>query len=197
MGEDSTDATSQCKAGYYCIGKTVSFDDYDPASPEYRTDGVYSGIADPGYYAPTGSSQQIKCPRGTYTGDPGSESCTSCEAGFFCDALGITKDERLTTYICPLGHYCKSYDYWVQQSETTDNTSPYFGGWIDYQATPCPPGYYNDQTGGSSLDDCDPCPAGYACEEYGTTGQSMMTPCAAGYYCLSGASSRYPDSNDG
>jgi len=56
LGEDSTDATSQCKAGYYCIGKTVSFDDYDPASPEYRTDGVYSGIAQAGYYAPTGSS---------------------------------------------------------------------------------------------------------------------------------------------
>lgn len=82
LGDDAADATSLCKEGYFCTGGTVTYTQYDNG---VTTDYHNAGIAQPGYYAPEGSFEQIKCPEGTYTGDEGRADCDNCPAGYFCD----------------------------------------------------------------------------------------------------------------
>lgn len=60
----------------------------------------------PGHYSEKGSFFQIKCQEGHYTGDTIRGECDKCEAGFFCDGTGNTKDSRPK---CPKGHYCLSF----------------------------------------------------------------------------------------
>ena len=60
LGTDATDATSNCKAGFFCSGGTITYN---------KQGGVYinAGEATPGYYAPEGSFELIKCPEGKYS----------------------------------------------------------------------------------------------------------------------------------
>lgn len=143
---------------------------------------IDAGIAREGYYAPEGSSEEIKCPEGHWTGVEGSSECQTCGAGYFCDQLGTTQAGRPA---CEKGHYCPSYDYFVTESATT--------GVMDYRQIPCEPGTYNPNTASTTINDCVPCPATKACERKALWDTTTMPLCAAGYFCELGAKSRYPD----
>ena len=59
--------------------------------------------ADPGYFAPTGSTEQTACAKGTYTDastDP-KDKCTACAGGEYQDSEGATECKP-----CEAGSYC-------------------------------------------------------------------------------------------
>ncbi|CDJ49290.1 Cast multi-domain protein, related [Eimeria brunetti] len=142
------------KAGTYAEEATVSADG--------------TGVCEPGYFCPPGSSspRQVACPAQTYNPERGGASandCKPCPAGKFC-GIGVSTPEN-----CPKGHYCP-----VGSSDPR----------------PCPTGTVRDSTGAKSEQDCDPCPAGHYCE---TPGLSQPTGlCAPGTLCLERATNPAP-----
>lgn len=85
-----------------------------------------------GYYCPIGSETQTPCPPGTYrdsTHGTDVSDCGYCPAGTYCDLEGTT-----TPTTCGAGHFCPE-------------------GSIEMSA--CPPGTYNDDTGGGLYDSRD------------------------------------------
>jgi Tyrosine-protein kinase ephrin type A/B receptor-like len=89
---------------------------------------TYTNIAAAGYYAPAGSVQQLKCPRGMYQNLAEQSSCKKCEAGQFCGT------EAMTNYIpCPVGYYCPAYQTYVDSGTYYDKVR-------------CPAGTYNPNT---------------------------------------------------
>jgi len=154
-----------CTEGYYCETGT-STPTLQPAAGEY---------------APEGSSFPLLCPRGTYSGSVGAVSCIKCEAGFFCDGVGINLTTRED---CPEGFYCPSFDTYTANGD-------------DYRKFPCPKGYYNNLKNKGKLSDCILCVEKKACEEEGMTGlpdpATALPDCAAGYFCVQGSENRFPE----
>ena len=93
-------ATNQCAAGYYCLEGAIKDKDGKDDQPDIVKE------TQPGEYSLKGSFFPIKCQEGTYTGDRIRGECDKCEAGFFCDGTGNTRDSRPK---CPKGHYCLSF----------------------------------------------------------------------------------------
>ena len=55
---------------------------------------TYGDICSPGKYCPEGTSTMIDCPRGYYRpgfGGASQADCTWCDAGFYCNATGLTE----------------------------------------------------------------------------------------------------------
>lgn len=95
-----------------------------------------------GAYCPSGITQEIKCPPGTYNDLEGQSTvCFKCPLGKVCQGVGMISPDN-----CQPGHYCPL-------------------GSI--RPVPCPPGTLNIITSGASLTDCSPCPAGKYCETWG------------------------------
>ena len=182
-------ATYGCEAGYYCLSKktyaipcrpgtyvsSLASDDIsdclDSGAGKYldtyaSTD---SGTDCPaGYYCPSGTTQPVACPAGTYntaTGKSSLSDCTPCEAGYYCPYESTT-----TRTDCPQGSYCLS-----------GSTSP----------TLCPVGTYGAATKLISESECTDCPAGKYCDAAGLT--AVTGDCAAGYYCYLASITATPD----
>ncbi|PFH32688.1 GCC2 and GCC3 domain-containing protein [Besnoitia besnoiti] len=85
------------------------------------------------------------CPPATFADQPGSSECSPCAAGHICtggstSATPNANEEGVVMgYKCPPGYFCLE-------------------GALE--PTPCPPGTFSDQPGGTSLDACSPCPDG-------------------------------------
>lgn len=125
-----------------------------------------------------GSRTPLDCPEGTYSQITGATECTDCEAGVYCDALGLDGDSRP---VCEAGFYCPSKQSFDESGET-------------YTTIPCPKGTYIDLESRVKEDDCLPCPATYACEEEGMSAapSSADQKCAKGFWCKSSAETRWP-----
>ncbi|CBY12491.1 unnamed protein product [Oikopleura dioica] len=176
IGLTSTEETP-CYAGYYCperqnnaAGRLEAQDGKRHPCEEHE-------------YCPTGSFEGIPCPDGTFrnnTGDwfgfdeascqpcdPGKycledDRLIDCEAGFIC-SWGATKpdpDDGITGFICPKGHYC-----------TAGALRP----------EPCPAGFYMEDEGAGSADDCFECEPGFYCPRASESG--TLHVCLEGYYC--------------
>eukprot|EP01135_Chromosphaera_perkinsii_P005913 Nk52_evm8s371 gene=Nk52_evmTU8s371 len=144
--------TGQCTAGYYCpAGQNV------PNPPAF--------VCQAGHMCPTGSASQVRCPSGTYQKDPAKATCTTCPAGYFCDA---TKSPVVlfSGSDCPQGYYCPA------------------GTKIDKEFA-CPLGKFGGAKNLKSESECSICPGGKYCGSVGLTTHSG--DCLAGYYCKSGA----------
>lgn len=153
-----TEPTGDCDPGYYCVSG---------AQQKNPQDGTTGGECPEAHYCPTGTSNPLICPAGTYNPHPQQAACVTCKAGFYCP-------ENVTTfrpYVCPVGHYCPA------------------GTEFDMQY-PCPQGYYNHLEEQKDIGDCDPCPAGKYCNETGLS--TWSGDCAAGWYCISGARTDQP-----
>ncbi|XP_072885876.1 uncharacterized protein [Hemitrygon akajei] len=128
------------------------------------------GPCPPGHFCPSGTTFPLGCPAGTYNALEGQSSCSPCVEGYFCPSNTSSYEDN----ICPPGYYCPL------GTESKDKF-------------PCPRGTYNQQSGRTSVLDCEPCDAGRYCEGVGQEGVTGL--CAAGYYCVKMATT--PTPNDG
>ena len=214
----STSVTGLCSPGYYCpAGSTgpnqvacpsryyrpeyggASLDDcslcvaggYCPANSEVPT------VCPQGYYCVSGVSVPEPCSAGSYGNSSGlrrEEDCQRCDAGYYCDGLGLTAPRGL----CDPGFYClsgsnSSAPYgsgsaFTLSSSTVGGVCPR-GSYCPLGSglpVPCPVGTFNNRTGATASSDCVDCTPGYFCEGLGNT-QPTGT-CSEGYYCDGGAS---------
>lgn len=157
-----------CSKGKFCVGGMVN--DCTPGS--YCDE---RGLA-----SPTG------CPPGTYGTKRGSSSildCTACPGGTYSNLSG----QELCAGSCTTGKICPSPNSTI--SYVVPPTASYSGGAATLtitigstQPTPCPAGYYCDQ---SNMAVGTPCPSGTYSSSTGLTSSSQCTKCPPGTYCPS------------
>ncbi|CDI82519.1 hypothetical protein, conserved [Eimeria praecox] len=165
-----------CPQGYYCEGSALTIGAAKPCTAGFTCNA--SGLERPkvecpeGYYCPLGTAYSLgtPCPPGTWSNQKGLVSASQCKpvkAGAF-SYEGETREDGSGK--CAKGFYCP------ERSTTS-------------MAVACPPGTYNSNEGGASLDDCLPCPAGKDCS---TSGTSDPRNCPTSYYCPMGSSKIVP-----
>ena len=181
----------KCSAGYFCKGGSLS--------PNPTTD-IQS--ADKGApcstqkYCPSGTTEELDCPIGTYNPYTGKGVCFLCPAGKHCPSTGL-----LNFANCPLGKYC------VLATSGQDNAVDCPAGTYSNKADlrteteclSCPPGKYC--LGGKDAADGD-CDAGFVCPRGSSTATpnsatytfALNTPgiCPQGYMCAAGSKSPTP-----
>jgi hypothetical protein len=122
---------SSCPAGFYCDGTRPTMYQSCPA----------------GRYCPAGTGITVpRCPVGTYSSNTrltSASDCTSCLAGKFCNAPGLT----FPNGTCAAGFYCPtgSMDAKGMTSSAYDNRCP-TGSYCPAGSAnplPCPAGTYN------------------------------------------------------
>ena len=179
-----TAPANKCHVGYYCSEKAIS------PNPANAAQG--GGRCPQGYYCESGYSRPLPCPKGTYgdrtklghilqcTDCPGGLYCAqdglpapngTCDAGYFCSGRAILQNPVNQTYggICPAGYFCPE-----------KTTTPFT----------CPPGTFNNKTGGTRAQDCQPCTGGQFCQGYGNKVPDGL--CDPGYFCTLGAYTSKP-----
>lgn len=167
-----------CPKGYSCMTHATSDNGRIVACPEHR-------------YCPDGTkaSNIPLCPPGFYAPYNNAKSladCIECPAGFYCDGTEDVSGVAVGPQTCDQGHYCLPGTMYADQY-------------------PCAPGYYNENTGSKTANDCKHCGFNKYCFGYGniaatpcrdgtynteTTTAAQCLPCEAGYACSS--STVYP-----
>ncbi|XP_053729819.1 SCO-spondin isoform X1 [Synchiropus splendidus] len=178
-GTGKTGPSGQCAAGFVCVGG---------ASEPSPSDGRTGLPCPPGFFCSAGTFVPQPCPKGTFSEKSGltdESQCQSCRPGFYCAETGLSAvsgpcvagfyclegshtaapGSGPSGRLCPIGHYC------AQGSSV---------------ASPCPPGSYQNETGGKAEADCKPCPLGFFQE---LSGQRECNPCPPGFHCLPQSSS--------
>ena len=141
-----------CPAGTYSkVSGRFEISDCLPSPVgHYSINGSHepTGLCNPGYYCPLGSTSpnQVPCPTRTYLPGYGGESveqCSLCTAGGYCPNEG-----NAIPIVCPKGFYC-----------ITGLDEP----------LPCLPGTYGNASGLTSASECNPCDGGMYCDGYALT----------------------------
>ncbi|XP_037836575.1 multiple epidermal growth factor-like domains protein 11 [Kryptolebias marmoratus] len=172
-GTGRTFPSGLCAEGFFCVGG---------AFEQSPSDNLTGSLCPPGYFCPVGTSVPKLCPKGTFSEQGGlvdSSQCQSCSPGFYCSESGLSTVSGpclpgfycldgsqsaapvsdVSGGVCPVGHYCP------------EGTSTPF---------PCPLGFYLNDTGRKSKDDCKPCPLGWFQD---LPGQRECIPCPPGFHC--------------
>ena len=175
----------KCERGYYCPLASTA------ATKQICLQGTYNHFegkgnptdcldCDAGYYCPNpGMTAEIPCDYGYYSGTKAT-ACTICPATYYCNKKATTAAliSGITLY-CDPGYICNAgvSEY---PKESLRCKKGYYCLARAQDPTPCPPGKYLPNTGGTALSDCQDTPAGF----YSTRGSATPTgPCAPGYYC--------------
>ncbi|MGH0162299.1 UNVERIFIED_CONTAM: hypothetical protein FKN15_067495 [Acipenser sinensis] len=108
-----------------------------------------------------GSSNQTRCPSGTYQAGWAQSACEECPAGLYCQGPGV-----IYPAACPVGSYCPP---------GSTSANQYL----------CPPGSYGNRPGLAKASDCSPCDPGMYCMGSGSTRPSGQ--CSPGFYCTGGS----------
>lgn len=177
-----------CVAGYYCLVQALfvipcppgtyrsstggtSISDCSVTPPGYYLDtyaATTSGtVCMAGYYCPSGTTQPIPCPIGTYnpsTQKSALSDCLACPAGLYCPNVATSAGNP-----CPKGSYC-----------VAGVSTPTF----------CPVGTYAPNTNTVSLAACTNCDAGKYCDTPGLV--AVSGSCSAGYICYSASITATP-----
>lgn len=140
-----------------------------------------------GHFCPTGTSEEIACPAGTYrntTGAASESDCIQCPIYYYCESATVNPEPCTNGYECPAGSSLPSKCEAGQFCEVT-STSPNVITKID-----CPQGYYCTQ-GTTEPVACDE-PSAILCPTNSKFEGGQSTTCDAGYY-LSGSACKYCD----
>ena len=169
-----------CPAGYYCVGRTVTYLNFTCPS---------------GHYCQVNTTQpyEFPCQPGTYnnlTGQTTSASCVPCVPGSYCEGDG----NSWPTGLCSAG-------WWCNGSATSNMTTTHGGR--------CQPGYYCPE-GSAYPKECDGgkfcdvaglsepkgnCSAGYYCKlkaSSSTPTDETGGKCPPGNYCPEGSTDPFP-----
>uniref|UniRef100_A0AAV2J1Z8 Sodium channel regulatory subunit beta-3 n=1 Tax=Knipowitschia caucasica TaxID=637954 RepID=A0AAV2J1Z8_KNICA len=172
-GTGRVDPSGPCAEGFVCI---------NGASEPSPLDGLTGKPCPPGFYCTVGTSVPRPCPKGTYSNKGGLvavSQCKSCIPGFYCSEPGLS----VVSGPCLPGFYC------LEGSSTATPKSVLFGDvcpeghyCLEGSSVPmaCPPGSYQNLTGGASQEDCKPCPTG---QFQDLSGQKDCNPCLPGFHC--------------
>jgi hypothetical protein len=127
-----------------------------------------SGLCEPGFYCPAGSSgpRAVPCPARHYRPEYGAGSATDCS---LCVAGGYCLEASAQPLVCPKGFYCP-----------TGISEP----------VPCPPGSFGSSFGLRKVEECNICGPGAYCDGYGLT--DVRGLCSPGFYCISGCNTSTP-----
>ncbi|CAK9111400.1 Ribonuclease inhibitor (Ribonuclease/angiogenin inhibitor 1), partial [Durusdinium trenchii] len=175
-----------CAEGFWCLSQSIRFpcpagtfgasDDLisDECSGNceagyYCPEGSTSAQQEPcpvGHYCPAASPSPLECPNGTFAASLAMKNATCeglCKAGYYC---GLASSSARSA-ICPKGMFCPTGTRFADEF-------------------PCPVGFYNDQEGKESVDDClvCPAPAGLACQQGSSqSAGAMLVDCPVGHFC--------------
>ncbi|KAA8594284.1 hypothetical protein FQN60_005118, partial [Etheostoma spectabile] len=173
---------SLCDPGMYCKG--TGFVCVGGASAPSPVDSLTGFPCPPGFFCSVGTSVPKPCPKGTFSEQSGlvdESQCRSCSPGFFCSETGLSA----VSGPCLPGFYC------LEGSQTATPMSSVSGGVCPaghYCAegssvpSPCPAGFYQNETGGKGKDYCKTCPLGWFQD---LPGQKECNPCPPGFHCQS------------
>lgn len=189
MTRAPTLATEACPAGNYCpiatanpvpcaAGKYRPFDGADDEEDCSRSlRGYYTiagasnltGLCEPGYYCPEGSTgpREVPCPASTYNpyyGRWSDDDCSLCVSGGYCEVGSAFPS------VCPRGYFC-------------------IAGVSSF--APCPDGTFGNASGLRREEDCSSCSPGYYCDGTGLPRPRGL--CDPGYYCIEGSNTSSPN----
>ncbi|KAG7455700.1 SCO-spondin-like isoform X1, partial [Solea senegalensis] len=167
-GGVSIEGCFACPAGHYC--STEGLD--KPSGPcaagfycpyDFSSTTPYAFLCPKGHYCLEGSALALPCPTGEYQPNPGSDSCSPCRPGFYCEEAVVGEP-----WPCPPHSFCPAGTMVPQ---------------------PCPKGTYTlpNQGGLQDKHECLSCPSGLFCRS-----GRIQSKCAAGYLCVSGSADFTP-----
>lgn len=138
---------------------------------------------------PAGSScgvatvNPVACAIGTFSAS-GASTCSTCQAGYYCDEVGLTQARMLSAKGCPGGLYCPAGTNALPTNVT--NPCPMGSCCPFATAAPitCDPGTFANVTTGLAL--CLTTPSGYYSLEGAVNPTGLCDP---GYFCTAGSSS--------
>ena len=155
---------------------------------------------DAGYFAPTGSTAQTPCAKGTYmdASITVKDSCTACTGGKYMDQEGTTACKA-----CDAGYYCSpgsaaplpcpggrrmdtSLPFMTSEDDCITCDAGYSCSVGTANQSACLPGSYGPEPGRST---CLLCPAG---KFTGNASNVWCQPCTRGYLCVEGSSAPQP-----
>ena len=169
-----TEPTAFCDPGYYCVQGAKS------SRPTQAVD--EADICPVGKYCPLGTATPQLCPTGKYSNETGLTSyddCHVCDAGYYCDKMGLTTPAGQ----CNPGYFCRNGSTSSQQEICTEG---HYCSEGTSDPKGCPTGTFSPTKGLANSSQCTPCTPGYYCASTGLIFPSG--PCEAGYYCPEGSS---------
>ena len=189
-------ACSECPVSGFCptgASTVLPCEEGTYRSSPGGTSAESCSVAESGYFATTQSSEQVACPRGSFSASEGRGECTTCARGRYQSATGATACRT-----CTKGNWCTTQ---VQVPCTKDTYNPHDGNASRLACLPCPAlpnSTTNEREGQSSIsscmckssyydaveaDDvvaCVTCPSGTLCGRAGHTLASL--PVLPGYF---------------
>lgn len=140
-----------------------------------------------GHYCPSGTSDPIKCPIGTFSNslqNSNKSDCRPCTEGKYCETQGLLRptgdcdrgyycppgqsSKRPAKYKCTPGHYCPN----GSSNERPCESGSYQDEYSQWKCKECPNGFY-----------CDASILNFTNCEHGV---QLPKPCPRGYYCPNG-----------
>ena len=173
-----SNATAPCDPGYYCLAG---------AKVPNPQENITGNVCPRDHYCPSGTSDPIRCPIGTFSNSLKNKNisdCQACTEGWYCETQGLSSptDQCDRGYYCPPGQHSKRpAKFKCTPGHHCPNGST--------GERPCLSGTYQDEYGQW---ECKGCPAGFYCDapflnvSYCSHGVQLPLPCLQGYYCPNG-----------